>query len=464
MTKYLIPRSDSVSVKIIAPSEFEKYFSSDLVPDYKYSGYTLSGGTGLTVNITSGTVRLKGFVIESTASETVSGLTANDVNYIYVKLARDSNSEAESWDFDKNLSGTAPTDAFYIGTATTNGTTVTSVNQADVITLAIPQFEHMYYGDGTDGDVTLSTNTSIGELKKYNNLTINSGVTLTSSVTEHASLMIKVKETLTINGTIDMDGKGARGSDGAAQSEGGAGISDHNASPNPNPGNPAVIAPDNVNWGWKDTGHTPLGTGTASGAGGGDGSGVPGLKPAPANVRVLAGDKFYVATAMPYMYGAAGTGGNSGSSGGSGHRPQTNATGSSGGGGVGGQGGAGGNGGGGIIIMAKNIVFNASGVITADGADGVDGAQGGAGGAHGGGANNNYGYRGNGGHGGGGGEGGQIILLYNYITNNGTITVTAGGAGGAGAAAPESGQGGSSAGSAGVAGSAGASKLIGLGS
>ena len=459
MTKYLIPRSDSVSVKIIEPSDFEKYFTSDLVPDYKYSGYTLSGGTGLTVNITSGTVRLKGFVVESTASETVSGLTANDVNYIYVKLARDSNSEAESWDFDKNVSGTTPTDAFYIGTATTNGTTVTSVNQADVITLAIPQFEHMYYGDGTDGDVTISTNTSIGELKKYNNLTINSGVTLTSSVTEHASLMIKVKETLTINGTIDMDGKGARGSDGAASNPGGAGSS---SPPGGNPGFSAIIAPDNVNWGWKDTGHTPLGTGTASGAGGGDGTGVPGLKPAPANVRVLAGDKFYVATAMPYMYGAAGTGGNSGASGAAGTRPGSGATGASGSGGNGGAGGAGGNGGGGIIIMAKNIVFNASGVITADGADGVDGAQGGAGGgpSH----SSVYGFRGNGGFGGGGGEGGQIILLYNYITNNGTITVTAGGAGGAGAAAPASGQGGSSAGSAGVAGSAGASKLIGLGS
>ena len=461
MTKYLIPRSDSVSVKIIEPSDFEKYFTSDLVPDYKYSGYTLSGGTGLTVNVTSGTVRLKGFVVESTASETVSGLTANDVNYIYVKLARDSNSEAESWDFDKNVSGTAPTDAFYIGTATTNGTTVTSVNQADVITLAIPQFGHMYYGDGTDGEVTLSTNTSIGELKKYNNLTINSGVTLTSSVTEHASLMIKVKETLTINGTIDMDGKGARGSDGAPSNPGGAGSTNP---PGGAPGNSSVPAIDNVNWGWKDTGHTPLGTGTASGAGGGDGSGVPGLKPAPANVRVLAGDKFYVATAMPYMYGAAGTGGNSGSSGAAGTRPGSGATGASGSGGNGGAGGAGGNGGGGIIIMAKNIVFNASGVITADGADGVDGTAGGAGGSHGGGGNNNMGFRGNGGHGGGGGEGGQIILLYNYITNNGTITVTAGGAGGAGAAAPESGQGGSSAGSAGVAGSAGASKLIGLGS
>jgi len=458
MTKYLIPRSDSVSVKIIEPSDFEKYFTSDLVPDYKYSGYTLSGGTGLTVNIASGTVRLKGFVIESTASETVSGLTANDVNYIYVKLARDSNSEAESWNFDKNLSGTAPTDAFYIGTATTNGTTVTSVNQADVITLAIPQFEHMYYGDGTDGDVTISTNTSIGELKKYNNLTINSGVALTSSVTEHASLMIKVKETLTINGTIDMDGKGARGSDGAPSNPGGAGSS---SPPGGAPGNSSVAAIDNVNWGWKDTGHTPLGTGTASGAGGGDGNAVPGLKPAPANVRVLAGDKFYVATAMPYMYGAAGTGGASGSSGAAGGRAGSEA-GSSGSGGSGGAGGAGGNGGGGIIIMAKNIVFNASGVITSDGADGVDGTQGGPGGApsH----SSVYGYRGNGGFGGGGGEGGQIILLYNYITNNGTITVTAGGAGAAGAAAPASGQGGSSAGGVGVAGSAGASKLIGLGS
>ena len=87
MTKILIPRSDSVSAKIIEPSDFEKLNTPDIVPDYKYSGFTLTAGSGLAVNVSSGVCRLKGLYLESSASETVSSLTASDVNYIYVKLA-----------------------------------------------------------------------------------------------------------------------------------------------------------------------------------------------------------------------------------------------------------------------------------------------------------------------------------------------------------------------------------------
>mgnify|MGYP000424504597 CR=1 FL=1 len=172
MTKILIPRSDSVSAKIIEPSDFENLLTSDIVPDYKRSGFTIAAGSGLAISVSSGVIRLKGLYLESSASETVSSLTASDVNYIYVKLARDSASEAESWDFFKNLTGTTPTDAFFIGTATTNGSAVTAVDQTNVIDIAIPKFEHMYYGDGGDGDVTISSNTSISEVKRYNNLTI----------------------------------------------------------------------------------------------------------------------------------------------------------------------------------------------------------------------------------------------------------------------------------------------------
>ena len=43
MTRILIPRSDSISAKIIEPSDFEKLFTDDVVPDYKKSGLVLSG-------------------------------------------------------------------------------------------------------------------------------------------------------------------------------------------------------------------------------------------------------------------------------------------------------------------------------------------------------------------------------------------------------------------------------------
>ena len=59
MSRILIPRSDSVSAKIIEPSDFEKMFSSDILRDYRKSGFTMSAGSGLAVNITLGKARVK---------------------------------------------------------------------------------------------------------------------------------------------------------------------------------------------------------------------------------------------------------------------------------------------------------------------------------------------------------------------------------------------------------------------
>ena len=427
MTKILIPRSDSVSAKIIEPSDFESLLSSDIVPDYKYSGFTLTAGSGLAVNISSGVCRLKGLYLESSASETVSSLTASDVNYIYVKLARDSASEAESWDFDKNLTGTTPTDAFFIGTATTDGSSVTAVDQTNVIDIAIPRSEHMYYGDGRDGDVTISSNTSITGLKRYNNLTINAGQTLTSSATTSASLIIQVKGTLTINGTISMDAKGGRGTDGGATSAGGAAVAANNP---PNYQRPGAAANDpefNRSYGSKDTGIAGVGL-AGSGHGGPNADTNPGLSSAPANPRL--NSQYYLSTAMPYMYGAGGSGGTSGEGGDSGTSSTSNIGGA---GGSGGAGGDGGNGGGGILLMAQIIVFNSGAVITADGENGEAGTGGSGGSQGGGGGTSSDGGSGTGGNGGGAGEGGQIVLLYNKLTNSGQFTVT-GGTGGTGGA------------------------------
>jgi len=51
MAKILIPRSDSVSVKVIEPSDFEAFFSQDIINDYVKSGFALTTGSGLSVNI-----------------------------------------------------------------------------------------------------------------------------------------------------------------------------------------------------------------------------------------------------------------------------------------------------------------------------------------------------------------------------------------------------------------------------
>jgi len=137
MSRILIPRSDSQSAKIIEPSDFEKYFSSDIVKDYRKSGFIISIGSGLAVNIAAGTARVKGLYVESDATESVGSLTASSPNYIYITLARDSNSEAESWSFTKNTTGSLPADSFFIGNAVCGGSTVTTVNQTEVVDSAL---------------------------------------------------------------------------------------------------------------------------------------------------------------------------------------------------------------------------------------------------------------------------------------------------------------------------------------
>ena len=133
MSRILIPRSDSLGAKIIEPSDFEKYFSSDIVRDYRKSGFLITAGSGLAINIAAGISRVKGLYVESDASESVGSLTANQPNYIYITLARDTNSEAESWSFTKNTTGSLPTDSFFIGTAVCGGSSVTSINQTEVV-------------------------------------------------------------------------------------------------------------------------------------------------------------------------------------------------------------------------------------------------------------------------------------------------------------------------------------------
>ena len=63
------------------------------------------------------------------------------------------------------------------------------------------------YGDGSDGDITISTTTSLSRDMFYNNLTVDNGVTLNPN-----GYRIFVKGTLTNNGTIARDGNNGENS------------------------------------------------------------------------------------------------------------------------------------------------------------------------------------------------------------------------------------------------------------
>lgn len=232
------------------------------------------------------------------------------------------------------------------------------------------------YGDGIDGTVTISGNTTLTRDMSYDTLTINGGVVLSP-----AGFRIFVKNTLTNNGTIRDNGQsGATGGAGAASGNMGGG------------------------GGGGVGGNQGSGTGPNSGAGltnalggvGGTGGNATGV-PDPNSIGAVGGA---ITTTRANRHGLMLLGdtaeirGGTGAGGGGGNTP-------AGGGGRGG-------GGAGVIIIAAKTINNGSGTIEAKGGDGESSASG---------------------AGGGGGGGGAIVLVFRSLTV-GTISV-AGGAKGA---------------------------------
>jgi hypothetical protein len=216
------------------------------------------------------------------------------------------------------------------------------------------------FGTGTNGDVTITSNTALTSDKNYHNLTINSGRTLNTQ-----GHTVYVSGTLLNYGTITDSYSGGSGGSGGA---GGAG---------------------------QDFKQTQGGPKYAQ-AGSTGGAGSSGL---------IAG---------------AGTGGHGGAGGGGGGGAWHNLSGNNAVGGSGGSGGTGGKGGGYVKILAYR--FNNQGVIQANGSAGSNGANGAAG-VHlaftylG---NRDISSGGAGGGGGGnGGNGGNVNITYGVLLSSG---------------------------------------------
>jgi hypothetical protein len=194
LTRILIPRSDSISAKVVEPSDFEGFNSSDIVADYVKSGFTVADNdSGLQCTVAAGVLRLKGLYVQSTATETVTGLSDSTTNHIYAVLARDGNAEAESWSFSTNTTGSTPTDGIKIGTAVTSGGQVTTVTSAppstspynnliktvDIQNNAVDGTK-IAMGSDAAGDVLYNNGTDYVRLAKgtaKQKLTMNSGAT-----------------------------------------------------------------------------------------------------------------------------------------------------------------------------------------------------------------------------------------------------------------------------------------------
>jgi len=228
----------------------------------------------------------------------------------------------------------------------------------------------LVFGDGSDGGVTVSINTTLTRDMYYDSLTVNNGITLSSE-----GFRIFVRGTLTCTGTIENGGDagagGIGGSPGGLGTMGGGG-----GGGSPFGGSGTSVSPAlGGNGGAGSTGGSG-GTATVPSTNNG-GTQVVKAMPQTTKVRDLANNLLY-----------GGGGGGAGSSTG------------------------GGGGGGGIVMIAARKLIGA-GSIHANGGAGQSGAGSG--------------------NGGGGGGGGAVIVVYNhYDTSASNILISAsGGAAGA---------------------------------
>lgn len=241
------------------------------------------------------------------------------------------------------------------------------------------------FGDGSDGDVTISSNTTLTRTMFYRNLTVNSGITLTVS-----GYGIWVSGTLTLNGTISGAGGDAGVGIGYQAGMGGGAY----FRPMSNGGGTGAVGIG----GGTNGGNIAGGSARAGGAGGAGGNGS--TNNGGAGGVATAGDNALFRMGMMSAFSANQNNGSrigGGTGGGAGGWDSVNH--------------AGGGGGGGDFAVVSCRAVAGSGTITAAGGRGAS-------------------MPGNTGGGGGGGGG---VLIFRCAASSHSLTLTAaGGAGGAG--------------------------------
>lgn len=274
-----------------------------------------------------------------------------------------------------------------------------------------------FFGDGSDGDVTISADTTLTSDMFYNNLTINAGKTLNTG-----GYRIFVLNTLTNNGTISRNGNNGGNASGSTAGTAGSALASGSVY-----GSEAGKAGVFNNGGATGTAGAnvskAIGVAGASGgwaryyggtnAGGGAGSITGTILNKIKNI-VSAYLLHDLQSTLEQFKSSAGSG-----SGASGARTDGSYSDLAGAGGGSGSSG-------GIVAIYARIIVN-SGTISANGGNGGNGGNGYMSAPL---PRNQYAY---GGGGGAGGAGGAILFVYSSYTNSGTVSV-AGGTGGTGGA------------------------------
>lgn len=312
------------------------------------------------------------------------------------------------------------------------GGTIYAATSLFVAGILVASFASAFYGDGSDGDVTIGGSSTLSRDMFYNNLTINS--TLNPS-----GYRIFIKGVLTINsgGKIFRNGNdGGGGGNGNTCSSvgsgggGGAALSDGYLKGAPAGGNggnggssgsgggstSSSLGVGGVSGGSGGSGGYS-GAGSGQGGGGGGGASAPNI-PFRANIGMYWNIAHMLDTTTAWAFQPYGGSGSSGGGGGGGQGGSIGC----GSGGSSGGGGGGASSGGMIVVYAKTITINSGGIIESKGGNGGNGGSGTAP------CNcscNQAGSAGGGG-GGAGGSGGVVVLVYSSITNNGSITMSGG--------------------------------------
>lgn len=253
------------------------------------------------------------------------------------------------------------------------------------------------FGTGADGNVTIASDTTVTSdanagFKQYQNLTVNSGVTLT------VNGIVYVSGTLTNNGTISAKGNNAATTVGGTAT---GGVFNNVQATNQGGNGAAVGLPSsNPTGGQMVIGGGRGGTGGDGNAGAISGLAA-GLSPTMGTGQSEAGWRtqlsallvgmVFIRNSSPAQVSGAGTGGGGGASSGS-------------------TGGGGGGGGGFLFLVARHVA--GAGTITANGGNGASPTGGNAGG--------------------GGGGGGGFVGLRTGSSSHGFTITTAGGTGAAG--------------------------------
>lgn len=135
MAKVLFPRSDSVSPRLIKPSDWHEYFKGSV--DHILNGFTVTGSAGVnrSVDIAVGKAVIQGVIAELDATDTTGYTFGSDnTHYLYIQMTRDGSSQPLTWQYTSNTTGTLPTDSLFLAKVVCSGGDVSSVQQNPIFT------------------------------------------------------------------------------------------------------------------------------------------------------------------------------------------------------------------------------------------------------------------------------------------------------------------------------------------